>query len=66
MLDRHGLRPLTGGFQNHVYAWDDPEHGPICLKLYIKGNHRRRVEHEWAALPLFAEHEVSDVARPLW
>ncbi|WP_328373339.1 aminoglycoside phosphotransferase family protein (plasmid) [Streptomyces sp. NBC_00445] len=66
-LEHHGLRPLTGGFQNHVYAMDDPEHGPICLKLYPKGNHRRRVEREWAALTLLAEHDVSDVVpRPLW
>lgn len=66
VLERHGLRPLTGGLQNHVYAWHDPDHGPICIKLYTKGNHRRRVEREWAALTLLAEHEVSDVPRPLW
>ncbi|MFF4205622.1 phosphotransferase family protein [Streptomyces sp. NPDC001668] len=65
-LEHHGLRPLTGGFQNHVYAWDDPRHGPICLKLYAKGNQRRRVDREWAALTLLAKHDVSDVPRPLW
>jgi Ser/Thr protein kinase RdoA (MazF antagonist) len=66
VLEYHGLRPLTGGLQNSVYAWDDPEAGPICLKLYAKGNHRRRVDREWAALTLLAEHDVSDVPRPLW
>jgi Ser/Thr protein kinase RdoA (MazF antagonist) len=66
VLERHGLRPLTGGFQNHVYAWDDPDRGPTCLKLYTKSNHRRRVEREWASLTLLAEHKVSDVPRPLW
>ncbi|MFF1712256.1 phosphotransferase family protein [Streptomyces sp. NPDC058268] len=65
-MEHHGLRPLTGGFQNHVYAWEDPDRGPICVKLYAKGNHRRRVEREWAALTLLAEHDVSDVPRPLW
>ncbi|WP_424862958.1 phosphotransferase [Streptomyces sp. MMS24-I29] len=66
VLAGHGLRPLTGGFQNHVYAWDDPEAGPICVKLYAKGNHRRRLDREWAALTLLAEHDVDDVPRPLW
>lgn len=66
VLERYGLRPLTGGFQNGVYAWDDPDRGPVCIKLYTKGNHRRRVEREWAALTLLAEHEVSSVPRPLW
>lgn len=66
VLERHGLRPLAGGLQNHVYAWDDPDRGPICIKLYTKGNHRRRVERKWAALTLLAEHKVSDVPRPLW
>lgn len=66
VLERYGLRPLTGGFQNGVYAWDEPDRGPICLKLYTKGNHRRRVEREWAALTLLAQHEISDVPRPLW
>lgn len=66
ILERYGLRPLTGGFQNGVYVWADPDRGPICIKLYTKGNHRRRVEREWAALTLLAEHEVSDVPRPLW
>lgn len=64
--ERHGLRPLTGGFQNAVYAWDDPATGPSCLKLFPKGNHRRRVDREWAALTLLAEHGVADVPRPLW
>lgn len=65
-LEHHGLRPLTGGFQNHVYAWNDPDRGSICIKLYAKGNHRRRVDREWAALTLLAEHAASDVPRPLW
>ncbi|MFC5183625.1 aminoglycoside phosphotransferase family protein [Actinomadura harenae] len=65
-MECHGLRPLAGGFQNHVYAWDDPDHGPICIKLYAKGNHRRRVDREWAALTLLAEHGVRGVPRPLW
>ncbi|WP_435110005.1 phosphotransferase [Nocardiopsis synnemataformans] len=66
VLESHGLRPLTGGLQNSVYAWEDPDHGPICIKLYTKGHHRRRVEREWAALTLLAEHEVDGVPRPLW
>ncbi|MEU8470532.1 aminoglycoside phosphotransferase family protein [Streptomyces sp. NPDC029006] len=65
VLAGHGLRPLTGGFQNHVYAGDDPEAGVICVKLYAKGNHRRRVDREWTALTLLAEHHVDDVPRPL-
>ncbi|WP_232667878.1 aminoglycoside phosphotransferase family protein [Pseudonocardia sp. TRM90224] len=66
MPARHGLHPLAGGLQNHVYAWESPADGPICLKLYVKGNHRRRVEREWAALTLLAKHDVSGVPRPLW
>lgn len=66
VLAGHGLRPLTGGFQNHVYAWNDPEAGPICVKLYAKGNHRRRLDREWAALNLLAQHHVDAVPRPLW
>ncbi|MDX3097090.1 aminoglycoside phosphotransferase family protein [Streptomyces sp. ME19-03-3] len=66
VLADRGLRPLTGGFQNHVYAWDDPEAGPICIKVYAKGNHRRRVDREWAALTLLAEHQADGVPRPLW
>ncbi|MFJ6020532.1 aminoglycoside phosphotransferase family protein [Nocardiopsis alba] len=66
VLENHGLRTLTGGLQNSVYAWEDPDNGPICIKLYTRENHRRRVEREWAALTLLAEHGVGDVPRPLW
>ena len=35
-LGRWGLRPLTGGRNNHVYAWTDPAHGPVCIKIYSR------------------------------
>lgn len=59
-----GLRPLTGGRNNHVYAWDSPE-GPICIKVY-RLDARRRPDREWHALTLLAAHDVPSVPRPLW
>ena len=58
------LRPLTGGRNNHVYAWDDPHAEPCCVKLY-RVDQRRRAEREWEALKLLAEHQVPGVPRPL-
>jgi aminoglycoside phosphotransferase (APT) family kinase protein len=59
-----GLRPLTGGRNNHVYAWDSPE-GTICIKVY-KVDGRRRPEREWHALTLLAAYDVPNVPRLLW
>jgi len=58
------LRPLTGGRNNHVYAWNSPD-GPACIKLY-RLDDRRRPEREWHALSLLASHHVRHVPRPLW
>jgi aminoglycoside phosphotransferase (APT) family kinase protein len=59
-----GLRPLTGGRNNHVYAWDSPQ-GPTCIKVY-KLDERRRPEREWHALTLLAIHGTPNVPRLLW
>jgi hypothetical protein len=47
-------------------AWDDPNLGPCCVKIYRHLDHRRQAEREWAALTLLAEHHVDHVPRPLW
>ena len=65
-LERWGLRALTGGRQNHVYAWSDPDRGPVCVKVYYKRDERRRAEREWAALTLLAQHDVDEAPAPLW
>lgn len=65
-LEHWGLRALTGGRQNHVYAWQDPDRGPVCVKVYYKRDERRRAEREWAALTLLAEHGVDEAPAPLW
>jgi hypothetical protein len=62
---RRWLRPLPGGRNNHVYAWDDPHARPCCVKVY-RVDDRRRAEREWAALRLLAEHRFPRVPRPLW
>jgi aminoglycoside phosphotransferase (APT) family kinase protein len=63
-LDALGLRSLTGGRNNHIYAWNSPD-GPACIKLY-RLDDRRRPEREWHALSLLASHHVWHVPRPLW
>lgn len=63
-LDALGLRPLTGGRNNHIYAWSSPD-GPACIKLY-RLDDKRRQEREWHALSLLASHHVRHVPRPLW
>jgi aminoglycoside phosphotransferase (APT) family kinase protein len=63
-LDALGLRPLTGGRNNHIYAWNNPD-GPACIKLY-RLDDRRRPEREWHALSLLAARHVRHVPRPLW
>ena len=65
-LEHWGLRALTGGRQNHVYAWQDPDRGPVCVKVYYKRDERRRAEREWAALNLLAERGVDEAPAPLW
>ncbi len=62
----HGwwLRPLTGGRNNHVYAWDSPE-GQVCLKLY-RIDKRDRAGCEWQALNHLAAHDVPGIPAPLW
>ncbi len=65
-LEHWGLRALTGGRQNHVYAWQDPDRGPVCVKVYYKRDERRRAEREWAALTLLAEHSIDEAPAPLW
>lgn len=63
-LNDLGLRPLTGGRNNHVYEWDSPD-GPVCVKIY-RDDDRRRDDREWQALTLLAAHDVPNVPRPLW
>jgi hypothetical protein len=66
VLARWGLRPLTGGRNNHLYIWTDPDRGPTCIKIYYKVDDRRRADREWAALTLLADHGVHDAPEPLW
>jgi len=56
------LRPLNGGRNNDVYAWNGP-HGEICIKLYTKTD-RRRVEREWHGLTHVAP--LGCAPTPLW
>lgn len=66
VLDAWGLRPLTGGRNNDVFAWSGPD-SEICIKVYRKADQRRRVEREWHALTVLAQHTASDCAPiPLW
>jgi aminoglycoside phosphotransferase (APT) family kinase protein len=59
-----GLRPLTGGRNNRVYAWNSPD-GVACIKLY-RLDGKQRPQREWHALSLLAAHHVPYVPRPLW
>lgn len=66
VLDTWGLRPLSGGRNNHVYAWAGPD-GDICIKIYRKNDGRRRSEREWHALSAIARHGTRHYApTPLW
>jgi hypothetical protein len=56
------LRPLTGGRNNDVFAWNSPD-GEICIKLYTKTD-RRRVEREWHGLTHVAP--LGCAPTPLW
>jgi hypothetical protein len=62
VLDKWALRPLTGGRNNDVYAWNSPD-GEICIKLYKKTD-RQRVEREWHGLSHVADLNTAPV--PLW
>jgi hypothetical protein len=77
VADRWGLRPLNGGRTNHVYAWAAPQTGPCVVKVFPtdhrrradawrRTEQRRRIEREWAALTLLADHQIGGVPRPLW
>ncbi len=63
-LVESGLRPMTGGRNNDVYSWTGPE-GPICIKVY-KVDGRQRIEREWHALNLLAQHGSGCSPTPLW
>jgi predicted Ser/Thr protein kinase len=64
ILDTSGLRPLSGGRNNEVYAWAKPE-VPICIKVY-QLDERRRAPREWHALTLLAQHGADYAPAPLW
>src|SRR5712692_930254 len=55
-----GLRRLSGGMNNRVYASDG-----VCVKLY-KIDDRRRWEREWRALTFLADAGIEIAPRPLW
>lgn len=61
-----GLRPLTGGRNNTVYAWKPtPGQDTEIIKLYKDGE-RDRGEREWTVLvDLHAAHP-GDAPAPLW
>ncbi len=63
-LDAWGLRPLTGGRNNHVYSWTWSG-TPICIKIY-KLDGRQRAQREWRALTLLAQHGADYAPTPLW
>lgn len=62
-LARWALRPLSGGRNNAVYAWDTPNNGAVCVKLFFQAD-RRRVEREWHGLQHVASLDCAP--RPLW
>lgn len=64
ILEAWGLRPLSGGRNNEVYAWSGPE-VPICIKVY-QLDERRRAHREWHALSLLAQHGADYAPTPLW
>jgi Ser/Thr protein kinase RdoA (MazF antagonist) len=64
--DLAGLRPrpLTGGRNNRVFAWDSPD-GEVCLKLY-RTDKRDRAACEYQALMHVAGRGVTAGPQPLW
>jgi len=58
------LRPLTGGRNNRVFAWESPD-GAACLKLY-RTDKRDRASCEYQALTHVAACGVTAVPQPLW
>lgn len=58
------LRPLTGGRNNRVFAWDGPD-GEVCLKLY-RTDKRDRAAYEYQALTHVAACGVTAAPQPLW
>ncbi len=58
------VRPLTGGRNNRVYAWDSPD-GEVCLKLY-RTDKRDRAACEYRALAHLAAHGVTAAPQALW
>lgn len=63
-LNTWGLRPLTGGRNNHVYSWTGSD-TPICIKVY-RLDDRQRAQREWRALTLLAYHGADYAPTPLW
>ncbi|MGH3822064.1 MAG: phosphotransferase [Pseudonocardiaceae bacterium] len=58
------LRPLTGGRNNRVFAWDGTD-GEVCLKLY-RTDKRDRAACEYQALTHVAACGVTAAPQPLW
>ncbi|MFC5833167.1 hypothetical protein [Nonomuraea insulae] len=56
MLTALGMRPLTGGRQNHVYATTGV--APIGIKIY-KADHLQRAQREWAALQTYSPSQTA-------
>jgi Phosphotransferase enzyme family len=63
-LPRLELRPLAGGRNNLVFAWDGP-HGEVCLKLY-RTDKRDRAACEYQALTHVAACGITAAPEPLW
>lgn len=61
-LGERGLRPLSGGRNNDVFAWHGPD-GQVCIKLYKKTD-RLRVQREWHGLRHTAS--LGCAPEPLW
>ncbi|MBT0774193.1 aminoglycoside phosphotransferase family protein [Kineosporia sp. J2-2] len=51
--------------QNDVYLWTRDQADDVVIKLYMKKD-RRRLEREWSALNLLADHGLDTVPAPLW
>jgi Ser/Thr protein kinase RdoA (MazF antagonist) len=63
-LPRLELRPLAGGRNNLVFAWNGPD-GEICLKLY-RTDKRDRAACEYQALTHVAACGITAAPKPLW
>ncbi|MFF5265418.1 phosphotransferase family protein [Actinomadura viridis] len=65
-LAQAGLRPVTGGRNNTVYAWDPgPGHPTEIIKLY-RTDDRGRGGREWTALTHLHGAHPGDAPEPLW